>query len=145
MITRSSRSRPPSESGKVMDALEIPATSRTPEVSFNFQEGRLRLIGESYPEDVASFYNPLFAALDAYLEDRAGGSCRFDFELVYFNSSSAKAIMLLMDKLDGAAANGWQVHVYWFFDPEDDTMEELGGDFGEDLKDASFTLERMTV
>ena len=128
-----------------MDALELPATVRTPQVSFNFSENRLRLVGESYPEDVSSFYNPLFEALDDYLEGLAPGRCRFDFELIYFNSSSAKAIMLLMGKLDEAASRGCQIDVYWFYDPEDDTMEELGEDFGEDLLDANFILEKMVV
>jgi hypothetical protein len=37
-----------------------------------------------------------------------------------------KAIMMLMDKLDAAAAvNGASVDIYWFY--EDDTMQELGG------------------
>ncbi len=128
-----------------MDALELPATVRTPQVSFNFSDNRFRLVGESYPEDVSSFYNPLFDALDEYLEGLASGQCRFDFELIYFNSSSAKAIMLLMGKLDEAASRGCQVDVYWFYDPEDNTMEELGEDFGEDLRDANFILEKMVV
>lgn len=128
-----------------MDALELPATVRTPQVSFNFAEHRLRLVGESYPEDVSSFYNPLFDVLDIYLKGLESGQCRFDFELIYFNSSSAKAVMLLMDKLDEAASRGCQVDVYWFYDPEDDTMEELGQDFGEDLRNANFILEKMIV
>ena len=73
------------------------------------------------------------------------GSCRFDFELIYFNSSSAKAIMMLMEKLDEAAANGAEVEVYWYYDEEDDTMRELGEEFGEDLEHATFHLEKMAV
>ena len=41
--------------------------------------------------------------------------------------------MMLMDKLDAAAANGASVDVFWYYDPEDDTMQELGEEFGEDL------------
>ncbi len=129
----------------MMESLEILATTRTPEVSFNFRENRLGLIGESYPEDVTSFYNPLFDALDSYLESLSSGQCRFEFKLIYFNSSSAKAIMILMDKLDDAAYRGNQIDVHWFYDPEDDTMEELGEEFGQDLQDATFILEKMTV
>ncbi len=129
----------------MLNSLEIPATTRTPEVSFNFRENRLGLIGESYPEDVTSFYIPLFDALDTYLESLSSGQCRFEFKLVYFNSSSAKAIMMLMDKLDDAAFRGNQIDVHWFYDPEDDTMEELGEEFGPDLQDATFTLEKRTV
>ena len=89
-----------------MDNINIPATNRTPEVTFNFEDGNLKIAGESYPEDVTSFYNPLFEALDTWLADAQGKSCHFEFQLIYFNSSSAKAIMMLMEKLDEAAGEG---------------------------------------
>jgi hypothetical protein len=127
----------------MMQNLVIPATARTPEVSFDFGAHHLKLIGESYPEDVTDFYNPVFAALDHYLAGLGSGRCRFDFELIYLNSSSAKAIMMLMDKLEQAAANGAKIDVFWFYDQEDDTMQELGEEFGEDLSSAGFHLEKM--
>ena len=126
-----------------MQNLEIPATARTPAVKFDFGQSHLKLVGESYPEDVTEFYNPIFASLDAYLAELGDGKCRFDFELIYLNSSSAKAIMMLMDKLDAAAANGATIDVFWYYDKEDDTMQELGEEFGEDLESAKFHLEKM--
>ena len=126
-----------------MDDLHIPATDRTPEVAFAFSEARLRLSGESYPEDVGAFFAPVFRALEAYLAALGKGACRFDIELLYFNSSSAKAIMMLLEKLDAAAANGATVAVHWRYDPEDDTMLELGEEFAEDLEHASVTLEPL--
>lgn len=128
-----------------MDDLFIPATERTPEVAFAFSEARLRLGGESYPEDVGAFFAPVFRALEGYLAQLGEGACRFDIELLYFNSSSAKAIMMLLEKLDAAAAEGADVSVYWRYDPEDDTMLELGQEFAEDLEHASVTLEAMAA
>jgi hypothetical protein len=126
-----------------MQNLVIPATARTPAIDLGFGNNHLKVSGESYPEDVTEFYKPVFSALDAYLATLGSGSCRFDFELIYINSSSAKAIMMLMDKLDAAAANGASVDIYWFYDVEDDTMQELGEEFGEDLESAKFHLEKM--
>ncbi len=126
-----------------MQNLELPATPRTPAVTFDFGANHLKLVGESYPEDVTEFYNPIFAALDTYLATLGKGSCRFDFELIYINSSSAKAIMMLMDKLDAAATNGASVSVFWYYDKEDDTMQELGEEFGEDLVNTEFHLEKI--
>jgi hypothetical protein len=128
-----------------MQNLAIPASVRTPAIDFDFGNNHLKLSGESYPEDVTEFYNPIFSALDAYLATLGSGSCRFDFELIYLNSSSAKAVMMLMDKLDAAAAKGAAVEVHWFYDEEDDTMQELGEEFGEDLENAKFHLEKMTA
>ncbi len=84
-----------------MSRLKIAATERSPEVDFDFDNHRLRLRGKSYPEDAANFYGPVFEALDDYLSERR--DCAFEFELVYFNSSSAKAIMTLLERLDEAA------------------------------------------
>lgn len=125
------------------DPLNIEPTSRTPAVAFDFVNNHLKISGESYPEDVTEFYRPVFNALDAYLGALGQGSCRFDFELIYLNSSSAKAVMMLMDKLEEAAASGAAVDVFWFYDRDDDTMQELGEEFGEDLIKAKFHLEEM--
>ena len=35
--------------------------------------------------------------------------------------------------------------VHWFHDPEDETMEELGEEFGEDLENATFQLRKLPV
>lgn len=128
----------------MQDKLEIEGTSRTPAVSFDFAGNHFRLSGESYPEDATEFYGPLFSALDSYLATLGDGGCRFDFELVYLNSSSAKAIMMLMDKLDAAARNGASIDIHWYYDAEDDTMQELGEEFGEDLQNAKFHLEQLS-
>jgi SiaC family regulatory phosphoprotein len=125
------------------DKLNIEATSRTPAVVFDFANHHMKISGESYPEDVTEFYRPVFDALDTYLGKLGKGTCRFDFELIYLNSSSAKAVMMLMDKLEDAAKKGAAIEVYWFYDKEDDTMQELGGEFGEDLETAKFHLEKM--
>jgi len=125
------------------DKINIEATSRTPAVAFDFANHHLKIAGESYPEDVTEFYRPVFDALDVYLGKLGKGSCRFDFELIYLNSSSAKAVMMLIDKLEAAAKKGAAVDVYWFYDKEDDTMQELGEEFGEDLETAKFHLEKM--
>ncbi len=127
-----------------MQNIEIPPTNRTPTVEFEFDTGHLRLMGESYPEDVTTFYNPLFDALKEWLSSDVNSYCRFDFKLIYFNSSSAKAIMMIMELLDSAAEMGKSIEVYWFHDPEDETMEELGEEFGEDLEHAKFSLEKLS-
>jgi SiaC family regulatory phosphoprotein len=125
-----------------MSRLKIAATERSPEVDFDFDNHRLRLKGESYPEDVASFYGTVFKALDEYLRQRRDGSCVLDFELIYFNSSSAKAIMLLLEKLDELGGRNVSVTINWYYDEEDDTMRELGAEFGEDLKHVKFDLKK---
>ena len=47
------------------------------------------------------------------------------------------------EKLDEAAGRGAGVDIHWYYDEEDDTMKELGQEFGEDLEHATFHLEVM--
>ncbi len=123
-----------------MDDVKIEATERSPEIDFQFVANRFAFRGESYPEDVAAFYGPLMNKLESHLATVTSGTVEFDFELIYFNSSSAKVLMDLFDRLESLAASGVAVTINWHYDAEDDTMEELGEDFAEDLEHAKFEL-----
>ena len=123
-----------------MENLVIPATERSPRVDFDFAAGRLSLRGESYPEDASKVFGPIFSGLDGFLSEAAGRDICFDIELVYFNSSSAKALMNMFLRLDEAAANGVRITVNWCFSPDDETMKEFGENFAEDLEHVAFNL-----
>jgi len=123
-----------------METLKIAATERSPEVDFDFKHGILSLRGESYPEDASVVFGPIFGALDQFLATVGNREIRVDFDLSYFNSSSAKALMNMFQRLDHAAAAGARIKVSWFFAPDDDTMKEFGEDFSEDLEHVSFNL-----
>jgi SiaC family regulatory phosphoprotein len=123
-----------------MQDIFIPSTDRTPEVRFAFGAHVLSLSGESYPEDAAAFYGPLFQSLNQFAAGLNGGRVVMDLRLDYFNSSSAKALMRIFQLLEDAATKGNEVRVNWHFDPEDDTMQEFGEDFAQDFEKAKFTL-----
>ena len=46
-----------------MASLKIATTDRSPAVLFDFDNHHLKISGESYPEDVSTFYHPVFEAL----------------------------------------------------------------------------------
>lgn len=123
-----------------MDNLKIAATERSPEVDFDFAAGALSLKGESYPEDASSVFGPIFSSLDGFLAGAEGREIRFDFELIYFNSSSAKALMNMFQMMENAAERGVRIIVNWTFAPDDETMKEFGEDFSEDLEHVTFNL-----
>ena len=123
-----------------MENLKIAATERSPEVDFDFERGVLSLRGESYPEDASAVFGPIFGALESFLATAGDREIRMDFDLTYFNSSSAKALMNMFQRLDHAAAAGARIKITWLFAPDDDTMKEFGEDFSEDLEHVSFNL-----
>lgn len=123
-----------------MDIVKIDATDRSPEIEFDFLNNIYSLSGESYPENTASLYVPLIEKLAGHLELQQETRIEFTFELIYFNSSSARVILKLFDLLDKAAENN-EVIINWCFEEDDDAMEELGEEFGEDLVNAVFNLK----
>ncbi|TNC10226.1 DUF1987 domain-containing protein [Methylobacterium terricola] len=127
-----------------MDRIQIPATSRSPLVDFDFAAGHLILRGESYPEDAAAFYGPLLHALRGCLEE-GGGALTFDVALSYFNSSSAKALMNLFMPLEDAAEEGRAVTIRWHYAEGDDTIAEAGEDFAADFSHARFEMVQETA
>ncbi len=85
---------------------------------------------------------PLFSHLDEYLQDLQDNEIfTVNIELKYFNSSSSKMLMNLFDKLENEVANnGKNIIVNWIYDPENDTIEEFGEEFQEDVDSLTFNL-----
>lgn len=128
-----------------MENINIEAKERSPEVDFDFSTNTFLLKGESYPEDITAFFGPVIGKLEEHLSSISGVNVTFNFELIYFNSSTAKVLMGLFEILDETAANGNTVLITWAFEEDDDNMEEMGEEFGEDLENAKFELKKIAI
>ena len=124
-----------------MENLFIEGTERTPNIEFDYSKNKLVISGEAYPENNEEFYKPIFDSLQSYLEIESKDEISFHFKLIYFNSSSARVIMKLFDLLDGIAEKGRKVNIEWHYQKEDDSMEEFGEDYSEDIEFASFAMK----
>jgi hypothetical protein len=93
-------------------AIEIAATDRSPAVRFDPVAGRFSMAGESYPEDAAAFYGPILYALRSFLAED-GPSVTVDISLIYFNSSSAKALMNIFQMMRRWRNSGRISHPTW--------------------------------
>jgi len=123
-----------------MENLKIKATRYTPEISFNAETNVLELKGECYPENIAEFSEPLFSWLEDYLSFLGNQAVIVNVDLNYFNSSTSKMLLNFFDKLEAEVANGKNISVNWIYDPENDSAEEYGEEFQEDLESLSFNL-----
>jgi hypothetical protein len=123
-----------------MENMFIPAMERSPEVDFRFLENRLCMRGEAYPEDAAAFFGPLLKQLHAYCDSIRGQELEVEFQLDYFNTSSAKALMNMIQILETAVRHGTQVSLRWCFQKDDDVMREFGEDFSTELEHVNFQL-----
>jgi len=124
-----------------MENLFIEKTERSPKVIFDYSNHELELSGEAYPENNDVFYRPIFDSLQSYLNEQEDAVLNFKFKMVYFNSSSARMLMKLFELLDEAALKGRQVNIEWYYQEDDDTMQEFGEDYSEDIEHASFTMK----
>ncbi|MFV0347136.1 MAG: DUF1987 domain-containing protein [Halodesulfovibrio sp.] len=118
----------------------VEPTKSSPAIDFNPETHSMSLRGESYPENCARFYEPVFDWLRDYLAASQSEPMVLDMEIIYFNSSSSKAFMDLFDLLDGAAQAGKPVNVRWCYHEENETALECGEEFQEDVQHMSFEL-----
>lgn len=135
-----------------MEALIIEPTENSPKVILDPDNNKFEISGESRPEDVRKFYEPVLEWLDQYnkylywlLQQNPGGDSKkvqFNFIFEYFNSSSAKYIMDIMFKLGEIVENeelNVKVEVNWHYDEPDEDMLEAGEEF-ENITDIPFNF-----
>jgi hypothetical protein len=127
-----------------MDNLYIPATKYTPEVSFNATTHILAIKGETYPENTAEFYSPVFDWLEEFLKQLDDQAVTVNVEIIYFNSSSSKVLMDLFDRLEDAVKEGKPITLNWIYDKEDESALEYGEEFQEDLEVLKLNLIEKT-
>ncbi|RFB70776.1 MULTISPECIES: DUF1987 domain-containing protein [unclassified Herbaspirillum] len=124
-----------------MDNLFIAASPSSPEVDFRFDERRLSLKGESYPENAAQFWGDIIVALRRFLtEDTENATVTINVALAYFNSSSTKMLFSLFGALNdkAKAGTGTEIVLNWYHDEDDDTIFEFGQELMEDFPDLVF-------
>jgi len=94
-----------------------------PTVNFNAQNGVCEISGESYLEETQKFYLPLIQWLKDYaIEVRK--PLTFNFKITYFNTSSSKCIVDILNAIKSFENSGCQVVVNWFYDSENEDAEE---------------------
>ncbi len=124
-----------------MDNINIEVGERSPKITCDWDKGVMEIVGESYPENVTDFYGPVLSAVEKYLSTSKDKSFSCTFELLYFNSSSAKVLMRIFDMFEEYSnSHGHNIKVIWKVDEEDDNMRELGEEFAEDIENIKFEI-----
>ena len=111
-----------------MENLTLEGSAKTPTVSFDGDNGVLELKGRSIPENSIEFYKPLNDWIDKYASDPKPQTI-VDVKLEYFNTSSSKCILDLFKQLEKLNSGNTEVKVNWYFEEDDEDMEEAGEDY----------------
>jgi hypothetical protein len=111
-----------------MENLTLEGSAKTPTVNFNVSAGKLELKGRSIPENSVEFYKPLNDWIDNY-GNTPQAVTEVDVKLEYFNTSSSKCILDLFKKLESINGKGTDVKINWYFEEDDEDMQEAGEDY----------------
>ncbi len=118
-----------------MEVLHIKATENSPKILFDYQNDVFEISGESRPENVRAFFNPVFQWLDVFEKKTkklpASKVVKFSFMFEYFNSASALYIMNLMSKLNEIQQQNTalKLEICWFYQEDDEDMFDAGKEF----------------
>lgn len=124
-----------------MKNLIIKGEAKTPTIEFNYSNGELVISGRSIPENSIEFYKPVIEWLEL-LKVSDKDKIVLDIKLEYFNTSSSKCILDVFKKLEEIRGVGKDASIRWFFESDDEDMEEAGQDFSAIIK---VPLELITV
>ena len=120
-----------------MNVLNIEGSQSTPSISADWDQGRLAMQGDSYPENSFEFFAPVIDWIERYLKESAA-PFTLELRLIYMNTSSVKAMMDIFDMLEDAHGQGRKVSVNWYYDPRNERVLDLADEFREDC---SFPFE----
>jgi len=117
-----------------MSDLDIEKTFNTPAVSLNYFEGIFRMIGRAIPEDPVEFFEKIMDSLKDYYYNEPQPLTKLEFQLEYVNSGSSKMLIDLFSIVKARYEKGYQCKVLWFYDKEDESIQELGQYYKNNFK-----------
>lgn len=99
-----------------------------PSINLDKEKNIFKIKGKSIPEDSGEFYRVVFEWIDEYFKS-PNPETILEFDLEYYNSSSARDIANIIKKLDKQYLNDYKASVIWYYNTDDEIMKENGEDF----------------
>ena len=118
-----------------MEDLILDETKYTPKVVLKC-DGNLSFEGRSYSENTFDFFEPITKWLEEFIQNN-DTKITLDIDLIYFNSSSSKALYAVFNLLNEAKN---EIQINWIYDKENETAKEAGESFIEDFKTLNINL-----
>lgn len=116
-----------------MKKLVFEPTNETPKVILDKDNGVFEFSGSSLPEDVIAFYKPIIKWFETYInEPNELTTIVFNFE--YYNTSSSKMVLRLLEMLKDMHRKGKNVEIHWHHLEDDEDMIEAGEDYSENIR-----------
>ena len=115
-----------------MEVLNISATSDSPAIYFDADQGKFQIIGNSMPENASGFYTPAIEWLKKY-EESPNSKTEFLFKMNLLNTSSTKIFADIFNLIKIISEKS-EVNIIWYYNYGDDDIQEVGADFKSFIK-----------
>lgn len=115
-----------------MEVFHLDAKQHTPYVHFDPSTGDMKMKGRSTPENSVEYYSPILDWLDNYVNNPAP-TTTVNVHFEYFNTSSSKCILDVFKRFAQLHKNGKEVKILWYYEEEDEDMQEAGEDYSDIL------------
>lgn len=116
-----------------MDTLIIQGTESTPYVELNQDNGSIKFVGKSFSDSIHKFFEPILNWLDKYIESPCENT-NVEFKMEYYNTSSSKILLVVLNKLEELERKSGNVSIKWFYEEDDEDMQESGEEYAEIIK-----------
>jgi hypothetical protein len=124
-----------------MDRLVLEASRNTPEILLD-PGGNIRIRGRSIHENVIAFYQPALDWAGEYVDNAAESTC-VDVQLEYFNSASAKYLIMMLQILKKVRLHDKKFFVNWIYEEGDEDILERG-EYIASVLDMEFNFIELT-
>jgi len=131
-----------------MEKLFIEETKSTPEIDFNPSTRTFTITGQSRPENVTEFYDPILEWLKGLANEVGAGQHKgealtFEFKLEYFNSASSKVILDILKQIKEIQILSGEVEVFWYVDEGDEDIQNAGEEMSKIVKLPFIFMENL--
>jgi hypothetical protein len=107
----------------------IEGNSQRPTVIIDNENGLIELSGSSIMENPLEVFIPVFNKIAEYV-DNPQPKTTVNFKLTYFNTSSSKLLLDLIQNLENVHKQERSlIQVNWYYFEDDENMMEIGEDF----------------
>lgn len=108
----------------------IVGTEEQPNIILDKVNNRIEFSGKSLLEDARTFYKPILNWIDDYSKNPSNKT-EIIYRMIYFNTSSSKIFLDMMQKFGEMYHNGHDLEVYWYYYEDDEDMMEAGEIYAE--------------
>jgi len=121
-----------------MEPLIHKAVRQNPEIILSQQKNTFQISGKSAPEDASEFYKPVLDWFITYFKN-PNPTTVVEFKFFYYNTSSSKMILQILNLLAHEFEKGVAITVKWLYPDDDEDLLEAGQEYSE-IADVPFEL-----